>query len=310
MVERVIENLLDLLNVELEFMSKDVTDLIGNFTYCCPGIECDRCKYVKKYSGDQDQTMRKMDFLNFKDEEIEFLASPKFPRNGDRLKVMYPLIVPKNTIVKNFRLTNLKNVLSVEIEIGGQRFDKVYKDIIPVLQMLYDLDIDVIPFYFSKVGINSLAYHEIRINVKYEVLSDDDRLEFDIYKWNKDDKKIDSIFYQLQYTGYEDMSRDVRLFFNHPISYIFVRGYNPDELDVRLNEDIFCIKRWKRIGEISIYPISDGMEDTKNVINFSRIDNPVLRISNKSSNLIYVYVLSLNGIRCMSGMAGTLWGDS
>ena len=312
MQNRPIKNLTQFLNKELIFMPTDLNKLIGEFTYCCPDDECKRCIYKEKYSGVQDKSIRVTPLLNY--EDLEFLASPFFQRshhNGiyrNGIRHVYPLVMPSNTIVKNFRLKNMENVRWIEVEIGGQRIDKVYKDIIPILQDLYEFEKDVIPFYFSKSGINSLQYHEIKILVEYNETLEDDGLTFDIYKWDPT-KTVEGIIYQLQFTGTENLSdeilKEVKLCFNHPILHLMVKGYHPDELELEFDDnDKFYIKKTKTIGDISLYSIVDNFYDYKNGINFSRINKPKLIIRDKDVRSIDTYSIGCQPLRCMSGMAG------
>jgi len=313
MQNRPIKNLVQFLNKEFNFMPTDINRLIGNFTYCCPDQECKRCHYKRKYCGKQDNVMNSIELLKYKDEELEFLASPVFQRSGNpdtsyRQMHYYPLIMPKTTIVKNFRLRNMNNVESIEIEIGGQRMDRIYKDVIPIMQNLYGVDEDVIPLYFSVSGINSLDYHEIKLRVEYNVTCDDDALIFDIYKW-KNQRNINNVMYQLQFTGTDDLSGDglkkVKLNFNHPVLHLMLKNYSPEILELEFDDgDKFEIKREKKIGDISLYSIADFFYDYKNGINFSRIDRAKIIVKDTDLQTIDIYAINTQPIRCMSGMAG------
>lgn len=313
-MERYNRKINKILNNELTFMPNDLNNLISNFTYCCPDNECDRCFYKRKYYGAQDKYTNERILLKYN--KLEFMASRRFPRSNWRIsdpnKSSYSLIMPQNTIVKNFRLNNMENVRTVEIEIGGQRMDKVYQNIIPMLQNLYQVEEDVIPFYFSVSGINSLSYHEIKINVEYYKGSYNDELVFDIYKWKDVKKKIDNIMYQLQFTGTEDLTNTglniVRLYFNHPIIHLMTRGYHPEELELEFNDDDkFFIQKTKTIGDVSLYEIADNFYDYKNGINFSIIHKARLIIRDANLRYIDIYAINCEGIRCESGMAGLVY---
>lgn len=290
------------------FMPTDINKLIAKYTYCCPDKNlCSRCFFKKKYWGEQNITKGECELLNYPDSELEFLATPKFKRSRPMLRHSYPLITPRDTILKRFRLTNIENINYVEIEIGGMRMDKVYKNVIPTLQKIYNMEDDEIPFYLSKSGINSLDYHEIKINVEYSKICDNDILEFDIYKW-KNVHQINNVIYQLQFTGKEtlllgDVLKKVNLDFNHPLLYL-LSNYNVDMMELDLDGDIFKIPRLKTINNIGIYAIADYLDDFTNTINFSRIDEVSLNIYDSDLREVYVYGINTQVIRCMSGLAG------
>lgn len=248
--------------------------------------------------------------------------------------------VPRiGTIIQNLR-TNIPDeyIEEICIEIGGQRIDKIYGKVFKYLRTIYNIeDNSIIPFYITSVdtiNIFRLCYHEVKIHVylsePYLVNGDEDKddwksdygfwLDFRESRHNIDIKEdIEKYIYQLQYTGEEkcgyngsddrsvcrrnDSGIKLRLSFNHPVYGMLIVGYEKregDDLRLLLNGEEFEI------------PEDQFVQMDKNCyyinfysgINFSRIDNVTLTLSNRCGCPWNIYVISGQPIHYVQGMAG------
>lgn len=298
-------NLKQLLNNTLLFMSTDITSIIANYTTCCINRECKRCYFKKKYWSVENKSINTIPLLNFKD-ELELISNNNnakiLGRNGRYgiTKSYYIGLYDKEIVVKNFRLKNINNVKTIELDIGGQRIDKIPSDIIQMLQHLYKLDKDVIPLYLSKSGIHILEYHEIKIHIEYNILSEDDGLTFDVYKWKNWRDKMKAQTYQIQNRG-----RGGGIFhITHPIIGLITKNYNKETLVLELDSEKFSIKKSKEIGDTSLYLISDHFGDLKNAIDFSRIDRQKILMINDN---VSIFCINCQPIMSMSGFLGLVY---
>jgi len=166
-------------------------------------------------------------------------------RNGDLVQEIYLTSANSN---------DLDNVLSVEVEIGGQKIDKHYNTWLDIYDELFEENRDLkialagssangfIPlrFWFNRnpglaLPLIALQYHEVKIVadfttgtkcggllVNYVYLDTDERRRFA-------QVSHEYLIEQVQHTGPEsvadaDASKSVTLTFNHPVKALFWNG--------------------------------------------------------------------------------------
>ena len=314
-----IVKLFKIIDENLSFNPTDINKIIANYAVCCSNcnlyclgqLSICRCDLKKKYIGPQDKYMNEHSLLQFNHgKKINTIEEIK-TINSNRISFLFS--EPNINYFKNFRLSNIDKIKSIEFECGGHTFDKIYKDIIKPLQYLYQMDDETtIPFYWSKYGMVKLEYERIYIHIEYQEDKEEKEEENVIFSYDSYDltynsltDKLDNVVYNVQYTGEElNTTGYVKCSFNHPILYIMVKDYDEKQLKLKFDKKYdFQIPKITTIDNTSIYAINDYFEDYKNGINFSKIDYTYIEIDEKIK-MANVYALGSQGFRAVSGMSG------
>ena len=249
--------------------------------------------YCGKYDDDINEEDCKYSRCAIIFDPIEYEYYPKFsiknPGNG-------------TLIAREFAI-NVKSELidSIEIIIGVQRVERIFGDMFEVLYDMYDLPetneegYTIIPFYLSKFGIEKLKYHETKVIVKFKKAPQEYELKIKLqHSIVTNPKNI--LLHQIQKHEFGN-----RLCINHPVSHFIVNG-DLEALDLSFNgQDNIIIKRCKKYETCSLFSFVDNLNDYDHMINFSVIDNAIIKNHNK--NLIY-YCINIQILRSMNGMAG------
>lgn len=195
--------------------------------------------------------------------------------------------------------------ISAELEVGGQRFCKIYP--------FMGLD----GFWYTDGGraLPALAYHDIRVVVYAGEAGA--KVTWDVVKLDTPLLDVGDTIYALghQYTGRETVTKDqsnIRLNFNHPVFALYVKTdkqvkwfrlqLNGDWADVPFvwNE---TAQRWEAVfQEIP----EDGVPlSSEKTVNFSRVDRATLHVEHDCESVeVDVWVVTAQITRFMHGMAG------
>jgi hypothetical protein len=191
-------------------------------------------------------------------------------------------------------------VESISLEIGGQRFDKIYPFITGRFDSMPLLD-TVIPYP---------AFHEICFVVEFcekdqplEIYYDQVDIKNEDYKQTYE-KSYDTIFVSTQYNGNEEVSAglgSIKLNYNHPIlRMVFFTDEPLTKPQIILDNDHKLHVPYKGIqGKKHVYEV--GFNTT---INFSRVNSSSFDFETSTKNTIYPFAICYNIARFMSGMAG------
>ena len=122
-------------------------------------------KYHHLFRGKQDEDINEY-MEEFKDRlkrirERKIIGSRSIKNfnkiSSNRIEIRIPL---SGYSVCNFR-TTCEKFSRIRIVIGGLEMYNIDKIIFPYLRKFYRLEENIIPFYFSKIGIKSLKYNQI-----------------------------------------------------------------------------------------------------------------------------------------------------
>ena len=193
-----------------------------------------------KQFNDLDFMRTNNDYLNtkttyVKTEELFMRSAPgfgrknffEFPNKGS------------NYVYKNLRANQNdyhKIINSIELEISGTRYDKIYGNIIPTLCKIHNLDSDMIPFYLNNKNnfVPRMPYSEYRLIVHFNDKIPEienynfDELTFlvDIYVASYNPSLIHAATF-MQFTGTEYSgccdSYKIRLHFNHIVTHLLIK---------------------------------------------------------------------------------------
>ena len=213
----------------------------------------------------------------------------------------------------NFRITPSGYVKSVELEVGGQRQEKTCRfKYLRTEPELYQMS--------RGRAIPRLCDHKNVLNIETETAGTF-ILSYDVVKGiqNINIAQEDSgccadntedIIYQEQYTGEEDLSDTtetmIRLNYNHPITRIYTHISTDDVKDVRIilnGEDYGLIFK----KNYDYYEIDFG---SKNSINFSLIDNAILKITTNNphpKDKVNTFAIGKQVVRRMDGKSGMIF---
>ncbi len=268
------------------------------------------------YKGAQEVSMngnRKWNIL-----QTEFIETRSAVMKGDRMKQPSELsyteyreeckrrsvdISKKDIDSANVGYTGLRfygdpsAVESIELEIGGQRIDKLY----PSISGQFD------SFSLFELVIPNPILHHVQLFASF-LKKSELRVEWDVVKFLEDFETevqtFDMLHGQTQYCGAEDLKEgesEIRLNYNHPIDTITVYADKPVERMILSLDALYQF-------HISYVGVQNNKYVYKYVfqtpVNFSRIDKAVLKIKSATENTLYPFARSKNIMRFMKGMAG------
>jgi hypothetical protein len=185
-------------------------------------------------------------------------------------------------------------VESISLEIGGQRFDKIYPSITGQFDRIQLFD-TVVP---------NPIYHKIWARIVF--LKEDVPLEvsYDRVVLKGTLKNYEAIYSSNQYVGAESVKKGkgtISLPYNHPVESIRILSKD------RLTNVVLTFDKHHRL-HCPFKGIQNGMylyEISFNcLINFSRIENARLEFEAKEDTTMYPFAKTWNVGRFMNGMAG------
>jgi hypothetical protein len=226
-------------------------------------------------------------------------------------------------VIKNIRTKNIKSIREIGLEIHGQYVEKLYQDIIPTMQSLYNTKNDVIPFYLSVHYGLILKNDDIRLTIFLENdinINDLPIIEYDIYSCKMYANPIEVPFFKIIVDEIDVSNRD-NFTINANLTGMYILIKNDELLKdyIKLTfsparnlaewlydnhdncNEYFVFESRKKIqkkieGETAIFKLFEK-EDIYENIPFSNIDrikmeNPFL--NNKLKKTINLYIVVAN----------------
>jgi hypothetical protein len=195
----------------------------------------------------------------------------------------------------NFKIMgDTKKIHSVELVIGGQRFDKIYPSL--TQQMTFSI--------FNTNILPALTLHDYKINIEH---SETVTIYIEKVKLTQpfiEKDKAEIIYSSIQYTGEEKLKNGInhiKMCFNHPIKKIFILSTTElYSLQLQLNDFIIYSCNFPNM-------INDMYEYTflfEKPLNFSRIENPILEVGTETYSSIHVVAESQNVATMTNEMIG------
>jgi hypothetical protein len=223
--------------------------------------------------------------------------------NGLRTTLSQLNIDNTYNIYKNLKCTNINCIESIKLTIGGCRVDKIYTNIIDVLQHLYQIDDKtIIPFDFCKNNnfIKQPSYQEVGIIVEmkngYSV--NDFNMTIDIHELNNLDKEfyinnnnhlsIISVTDNKNFQTFEKYAQ-ITLPFHLPTSYLIL---DCNKIKIKLLNIYFndidsgiTLEDTYMYNEKYILPFTPSLNKiNKYSINMARISETILHITFEDKN--------------------------
>ncbi len=287
------------------------------------------CELKQYYFGAQDAALGKnnksnLNYINTDDYITSVSIKPIKQLNN---KLSFHLDKEKSCLgllIKNLKFSHMHDIKCVELDIGGQRIDRIYASTFPALRKLFDMSEREIPLYLFKYGFPLLKSHDIKIHIELNRNIEDAILYYDIYNYDNDNMKLCSnpvsdskialpelILFQEQFTGTESVKKgenQIRCNFNHPIYYLLMEGNIEDDIILEMNGHYkLDLKMINCMDGVNMYELTPSLklDDLKKYgLNFSRIDNAKLIINAKNDGEINIYGISYQGMKIGAGMAG------
>jgi hypothetical protein len=260
----------------------------------------------KEFYGIQNKTLTKMDKYSvcYGDYITTESANLLFNVSGDNLlkgniKIKKKFSFYKNNgityknnsiVFKNFRLSSIKGIEYININIGHNRLDSIPIDIFDTMCHIYSISKNSddgyinIPAYVFIAGYPELEHHQIDFelifNKEYSSKTSINDLgkfsfRYDIYSsLIKENERYEFLTYQISTCHtYNNTGKSSSIFFNHPVFYLFIKDLSLKTLKLKFNDKfILNIERKSLIGEYSVFSFVENLKDDGHSINFSRID--------------------------------------
>lgn len=242
--------------------------------------------------GSQDEYIEK---TNWKPLEYDFIETCTVNDNKPVIRFNHLYESPE---LKGKGITNLKiegDWESLEVVIGGQLVDKIYKiwecNSPYILQAPY-----YIPF-LEHHSIDICVSHNKQYTLTYDIVSVSHSCA--LLEKNKDKDKeyantgYEFVFKTLNFTGFQDIESDIQytyIPFNHPIERLVVYCDNPvDYIKFLYN------KKTNLSLTLSFQKINDKkweLDFGEQTVNFSRIERPYIEICSSTKNTIGVFAVA------------------
>ena len=199
----------------------------------------------------------------------------------------------------NYGYTNLhfdgdfKHMEYIELILGGQRFDCIYPKFVGKLLTFDMMDKNIIP---------AVRCHDFRISAQHSGCF---KIIYDVFQITDPKKKND--FYEIlvnlnQFNGYQTIdkqSKIVRLDFNHPITKINLISDHPISSVV-----IDLCGHFLKFNSIDQKTYEYTFDKS---VNFSGIDNAIIKCEAQNQTQIAVFAQSLNIVKINNDMIGLMF---
>jgi hypothetical protein len=251
---------------------------------------------------------KKSEYKNKKNVKSKFIKTETLSFKNDRF--VSKLDGNVNTIYKNLKCTNMDCIEIIKLEIGGSQIDKIYTNIVDVIQHLYSIkDKTTVPFDFCKKNnfVKYLLYHDICIYIKMKdgYTVDDFEMTIDVYELDdidktfyvsdiKNKKTVDyynTIISKTGETSFDDTGfkkKKMMLNLNHPTSYLILDCGIIESLDiyfVRDHDSGITLEDIYMYNGKYIIPLTPSLDKINEYcVNFSRMEQPILEITFKNEN--------------------------
>lgn len=209
----------------------------------------------------------------------------------------------ENEYITSIKSDKINKIKEISLCIGGSEIDRMYGEMIPVLQKMFNFEENEIPFLLMKNFINGGTYSDIKINIYYNEIGVSDILTFKYYKAELTNEFIMPIL-QCQFNVPELKGSKFKLaYFNHCSPYLFIKNnFNTDPI-ININGDKYLLEHYGIIDNYRIYDLSKDNGGYPISINFSKIDTVELIFNEEIPEGIF-YSLCLNFLIKKSGMTG------
>ena len=218
----------------------------------------------------------------------------------------YNLIMYKNLQFKG----NIDNIEWIELEVGGNRIDRINMVFYKTLQKFYKMD--GIPFYSFKYGHFMANFHQTKILFKVRKPT---KITLQLDKYNK--LNYDFKMEQLLYINYYDLlvntkkkDNDICLYFNHP-TYFLLCNHKLENIKLILfgkykngNEYYYEFNIYQYGQIIRLTPKLDSDDISNYSFNFSYVRNIRLKFDSPNSDKIIISSIHFNILRHISGLTG------
>ena len=216
----------------------------------------------------------------------------------------------KLTMYKNLQFKgNIDNIEWIELQVGGQRIDRINMIFYKTLQKFYKMD--GIPFYSFKYGHFMAFYNQTKILFKVRKPT---KISLQLDKYNKQiiDLKMQQLLYMNSYhnlhVNVKKKDNDICLYFNHP-TYFLLSNHKLENIKLILfgkykngNEHEFNIHQYGQIIRLTLKLDSDDISNYS--FNFSRVQNIRLKFDSPNSDKIIISSIHFNILRHESGLSG------
>ncbi len=203
-------------------------------------------------------------FPNLKFKETRTLISGGSVIGDTKIIKRVTIIVPPyaDEVLKSIRFNLESNIISVQLEIGGNFIDRIEQSTFKALRKLYQMEDNEIPFHLLKIGIPRLACHEIRFCVELQCnLKEELLLYADFYHCDQDLLTYQNIipYFQVFNTNSYQIEPKTKLslHWNFPIYYVIINSQNGKEMIINLDNavKIYLIKIYQ-IDQYDVYALS------------------------------------------------------
>lgn len=203
---------------------------------------------------------------------------------------------------KNVRFSHLDKIREIRLKVAGQWYDRIPKELIKPLQYIYNAtDPQYVPFFVSFSGMLFLEFHVVQIVVEYaEPMNDAATLFYDFYDTLQDQKTAEHVMYHLQRFAWK---WPIRVNFQFPCLYFLLVDCVETVITLCFDYEELKIPITKQVDNVGIYALVDDFTGFHDALNLSLIED--IEVVNTCTE---VFVLSANGIRVSSGLAGLVFG--
>ena len=219
---------------------------------------------------------------------------------------LYELIMYKNLQFKG----NIDNIEWIELQVGGNRIDRINMVFYKTLQKFYKMD--GIPFYSFKYGHFMAFYHQTKILFKIRKPT---KITLQLDKYNKQliDYKMQQLLYmnslELNVKCAREKDNNICLYFNLP-TYFLLCNHKLENIQLILSSDKehdgyyyeFDIHQYGQI--IRLTPKLDSDDISNYSFNFSSVQNFRLKFDSPNSDKIIISSINFNVLRHISGLSG------
>lgn len=184
-------------------------------------------------------------------------------------------------------------VESITLEIGGQRFDKIY----PSITGKFD------PIHLFDTVVPNTIFHQIRVRICFHRQESPVQVSYDRVLLKEAVSKYEALYTSTQHYGPQEIkkgSRCLGFFFSHPVERIRIFSKTRlEKVALHLDEHKLHVPAKGLQNCYYLYEIAFN-----GLINFSRIDKPYFIFETQEDTTLYVFGKTHNVARFMGGMAG------
>jgi len=172
------------------------------------------------------------------------------------------------------------------------------------LQKLFKFEKNELPFLLLKKFIPGTLQHKVKIHINYSNVIDNDKLEYICYTGNTEPSLEYPILQTFHYP-FNNINNIFELLINHTCQYLLIKNNLDKDPILLLDDDKYQLEHQIIIGEYRVYNLfSDNLVG----INLKKANKIFLKF-NKNVCESDFFILCLNSLRKLSGMAGLKYGS-